>query len=164
MALPGGLTTISVTASFPDVSGVSQAGSVSFTPTSAVNDPAGRVILTATAVTETLSSGSLTFPTLVCTGQSGLTPLGWAYNVSVNVPGAQQTFLCYLPSALGSTVDLSALAPVTGSPAPSGIDYLPNTQAPPSIAPTNGGGFLYAENGALYWFGSSGTRTLIAPS
>ena len=170
MSLPGGLTTIIITGTYMDSSGTAQAGSVSFTPTSAVTDAAGKTVLTETAVTAVLNSlGSFTL-TLPCTDTAGLTPSGWAFVTTVSVPGAQQTFSpVYLPHALGSTVDISALlpspaTPVTGSPAPSGVSYIPNAVTVPVDAPALGGGFFYADAGNLYWFGSSGTRTKIASS
>jgi len=91
-------------------------------------------------------------------------PAGWLYSVAVDVPGAQATFTCYLPHALGSSVDITQLAPVSGSPAPSGVSYIPNAATVPVDAPALGGGFFYADAGNLYWFGSSGTRTKIASS
>jgi hypothetical protein len=157
------LTTISVTGTYVDASGTAQQGSVSFTPTATVMDASGKAALTMTAVVAILNSSGSFSVTLPCTDNPALpTPAAWGYTVAVNVPGAQQTFTTSLPSAFGSTVDITALAPVTGAPAPLGIWYLPNTQVPPSTAPSLGGGFLYCQNGALYWFGSSGTRTKIA--
>jgi len=171
VSLPVGLTSVTLTGTYTDASGAAQAGSVSITPTSSVTDAAGKTILTETAVTAILnSSGSFTLGPIPTTDNAGLTPQNWAYSISVSVPGAQQTFSpVYIPHALGSSVDVSALlpsppTPVTGSPAPSGVLYLPNAATVPVDAPTLGGGFFYADAGNLYWFGSSGTRTKIASS
>ena len=124
MALPVGLTTIAVTGTYEDASGAAQAGSVSFTPTSTVVDATGKVVLTQTAVMAVLdSSGSFTL-TLPCTDNAGLTPLGWGYVLTVSVPGASGSLdPIYLPHALGSTVDISALTESFAAPAPSGVSY-----------------------------------------
>jgi hypothetical protein len=166
MSLPGGLTTITVTGTYTDATGTAQAGSVSFTPTSTVFDAAGTTVLTETAVVATLnSSGHFSLGPIPTTDNSGLTPLRWAYSIAISVAGAQATITpVYISSAFGSTVDITQLSASTADPSPSGISYLPNAGTPPADAPTLGGGFLYASGGALYWFGSSGTRTRIAPS
>jgi len=164
MSLPAGLTTITVTGTYDDALGDAGAGSVMFTPTATVIDPAGKVILTQIPVVAALSGGTFTLGPLPCTDNPGLTPLGWAYSVTVAVAGAQQTFTTLLPHALGATVDISQLTPVTGSPAPAGSFYLPNATTVPTSAPSLGGGFLYAEEGNLLWLGTGGTPETIAPS
>src|SRR6185437_4114527 len=70
----------------------------------------------------------------------------------------------YLPSALGSTVDISALTESFAAPAPSGVSYYPNASPVPAAGPSGGGGFLYASNGSLYWISPSNTVTQIAPN
>lgn len=45
----------------------------------------------------------------------------------------------------------------------SGIVFLPNRAALPGVNPV-GGGFFYAQGGALVWHGSAGTITPIAPA
>jgi len=164
MSLPAGLTLITITGQYTDASGTAQAGSVSFTPTSTVVDAAGKVVLTETAVTAILdSSGSFSL-TLPCTGQS-LVPLSWAYTLSVSVPGASGTLTpIYLPSALGSTVDISALTESFAAPAPSGVSYYPDASSPPAAGPSGGGGFLYADDGSLFWINPGNIVTQIAPN
>jgi hypothetical protein len=46
MPIPGDLTTITVTASYPNIAGQSQTGHVSFDPGQPVADSTGKVILT----------------------------------------------------------------------------------------------------------------------
>lgn len=164
MSLPVGLTTATITGTYIDVTGTAQAGSVSFTPTSTVYDAAGKAVLTETAVTAVLSAGVFTLGPIPCTDNAGLTPNGWAYTVSINVAGAQTTFTAYLPHALGTPVDITQLPenPVTLSP--SGVSYLPNAATVPTTNPSGGGGFLYAENGALFWLGIGGNATQIGPA
>lgn len=167
MALPGTLPTLTVTGNYESAAGVPQAGAVLFTPSAAVEDAAGRVVISAVPVVAPLNSGGSFSVVLPCTDTAGLVPPGWLYNLNIAVPGAQQTFPCYLPHALGGTagtVDITQLAPVPGTPAPSGVYYLPNATSPPASGPSGGGGFLYAFGGALYWLGPSGPATEIAPA
>lgn len=165
MPLPGGLTTVTVTGTYLSVSGVAQSGSVSFVPTAVVTDAAGTTIFSEIPAVATLgTAGSFSLGPLPCTDNTGLSPLGWAYQVTVAVGGAQQSLSpVYLPHALGSTVDMSQLTPGGTTLIPSGLFYLPNAASQPS-APAQGGGFLFALNGALYWQGPSGGPTLIAPA
>lgn len=165
MALPAGLTTIVVTGQYVAADGTAQAGSVSFTPTSTVVDASGRAVLTGTAVTAYLnSSGSFTL-TLPCTDNSGLVPPGWGYGLTVNVAGAMANLTpIYLPSALGGTVDISALTESFAVPAPSGVSYYPDASSPPAAGPSGGGGFLYADDGSLFWINPGNVVTQIAPN
>jgi hypothetical protein len=157
------LPSITVTGQYESAAGVAQPGSVTFTPTSAVTDAAGKLILTASAIVEALDDTGSFSVSLPCTDTSGLTPLGWAYGLTVSVPGAEATITpVYLPSSLGATVDISALTASTASPSPSGVSYIPNAVTPPAVGPSGGGGFLYSEAGALYWIGPNNTPHQIA--
>ena len=167
MPVPGTLPSLTVTGAYDCAVGTAQAGAVLFTPSGAVFDAAGKVVISAVPNVAALNSGGSFSVILPCTDTAGLVPPGWLYNVTVAVPGAQQTFTAYLPHALGGTagtVDITALAPVTGTPSPSGVSYLPNAVSPPTSGPSGGGGFLYASNGALFWLGPSGTPHQIAPA
>jgi hypothetical protein len=164
VSLPVGLPTIAVTGQYEDATGTAQAGSVSFTPTSTVVDAAGKVVLTQTAVTAVLDGTGSFSLTLPCTDTAGLVPIGWGYTLVVSVPGAQANLTpVYLPHALGSTVDITALTESFAAPAPSGVSYYPNVTGVPT-GPSAGGGFLYANNGALYWVGPSNVPHQIAPA
>jgi hypothetical protein len=165
VSLPGGLTTITVTGTFLTATGTGLGGSVSFTPTSAVTDAAGEVVLAELAVTAMVSgtTGVMTPLVLPTTDNQGTTPAGWAYTMAISVPGAQNTITpVYLPHALGSTVDITALSASLAAPAPSGVSYIPNAVTVPVAGPSGGGGFLYATGGALYWIGPNNTAHLIA--
>ena len=167
MPVPGTLPSLTVTGAYDSAVGAASAGVVMFTPSATVFDAAGKVVITAVPNPEPLNSGGSFSVVLPCTDTPGLVPPNWQYNVTVAVPGAQQTFTCYLPHALGGTagtVDITQLAPVPGTPAPSGVYYLPNATSPPAYGPSGGGGFLYAFNGALFWLGPSGSPVLIAPA
>lgn len=161
---PGTLPSLTITGFYESATDAAQAGAVLFTPSSAVMDAAGKVVVTAVPNVGSLTGGSLSI-TLPCTDTAGLVPAGWLYNVTVAVPGAQTTFPLYLPQSLGGTtgsVDISALTPVSGSPSPSGVSYLPNATSPPAVGPSGGGGYLYALNGSLFWLGPSGTPHQVA--
>jgi hypothetical protein len=166
MALPGTLTTLTVTGTYDSAAGTAQGGVVTFTPSAIVLDAAGKVVITTTPIPVALSGGSFS-TVLPCTDNAGLVPPTWQYSADVAVPGAQQVFTFYLPQALGGTagtVDITALASVPGVAAPSGVYYLPNATSPPAYGPSGGGGFLYAFNGALFWLGPSGSPVLVAPA
>jgi hypothetical protein len=163
MALPGGLTTITLTGTFVSAAGTAQSGTVSITPSSEITDAAGTTILTQTAVVVTLNSSGSFSQVLPCTDNAGTAPAGWSYSINIAVGGAQQVVSpVYLPHALGSTVDLSTISPGPVTTAPGGVYYMPNAAPVPSAAPSLGGGFLYANGGHLYWLGVSGTPVLIA--
>ncbi len=164
MALPAGLTTATITGTYTSANGTAASGSVSFAPTSAVTDAAGTTILTEIPVTATLdAAGSFTLGPIPCTDNAGVAPLGWSYQVTVAVGGATQTITpVYLPHALGPVVDMSQIGPGPITSPVNGVYYLPNASPVPVSAPSLGGGFLYAENGHLYWLGVSGSAVLIA--
>ena len=160
------LPSLTVTGRYDSAVGTPQAGAVLFTPSAAVEDAAGRVVISAVPNTAALNTGGSFSIVLPCTDSAGLVPAGWLYNVDVAVPGAQQTFTTYLPLALGGTagtVDITALAPVTGTPSPSGVAYLPNATSPPSSGPSGGGGFLYSLGGVLYWINGDNTPVVVGP-
>jgi hypothetical protein len=127
VALPGDLTTITLTGTFTDGAGNAQSGSVLLTPSNPVTDQAGKTIIAQIPVTASLSSGSFSLPGLVCTNNVNLLPQGWWWVVQVAVAGGESTFAAYLPSTLGSSADISQISPEVA---------LPTTQTTgPSSAP-----------------------------
>jgi hypothetical protein len=113
VALPGGLTTTTVTGEFVTPTGRAMVGTVTFTPSATLGDPTGTAIIPAIGTTYPLSSSG-TFETdpLVATDNTELQPTGWTYNVLVALQDVQPySFAAFLPSS-PSTVDLSALEPV----------------------------------------------------
>lgn len=130
MALPGDLTTITVTGTYRDGAGNPLSGTVLFTPSNEITDQAGKVILAQVAIPFSLTSGAFTTGTtpLACTDNANLQPQGWWWNVNVAVAGAQATFAAYLPSTLGATVDMSQIVPQVALPTA--------TVTSPSSAPT----------------------------
>lgn len=112
MALPGNITTITVTGTFLSPAGTAASGTVSFTPTSVLTDTNGVTILTEAPTTAQLSAGAFSV-VLPCTNNVSIRPNPFEYVVNVNVPyTAQAAFGIALPTTLGSTVDLSALWPI----------------------------------------------------
>ena len=166
MALPAGLNTVTLTGTFTSISGSPASGSVSIAPSSVLTDANGTTVMTEIPVVATLGTGgNFSIGPIPCTDSAGtLSPIGWAYTINVNVGGAQSTlYPVYLPHSLGSSVDISEITPEGTTLIPSGLFYLPNAASPPS-APAQGGGYLFALAGALYWQGPSGGPTQIAPA
>jgi hypothetical protein len=119
--LPGGLTTITVTDAYSDITGNPLGGSVSFTATCRLAD--GNVVFPIQPVTVPVNQATGTFTlTLPCTDNSGLSPAGqWAYRVMIDVQGMDSyPFTVLLPSSLGASVQLSTVAPSPPFATPSG--------------------------------------------
>lgn len=122
MSLPGDLTTITVTGSFPNIAGQPQAGSVTFDPGQPVADSGGLVILTG-AVTRQVWNGKMQPVALPCTDNAGLNPTGFPYLVTEKIGLNTRSYPVFLPHTLGATVDLSQLSPAVGVPATiAGVD------------------------------------------
>lgn len=108
MPLPGDLETVTVTGSFIDCAGQAQPGWVTFTPSEAVSDATGQVVIPARGRGYPLTSGSFS-AVLVATDSAGLSPAGFTYLVTVAVSGLLPwSFTTLIPHA-PSPVDLSAL-------------------------------------------------------
>jgi hypothetical protein len=150
MTLPGNITTITLTGTFVDLEGDPAAGTVWLTPSSPLYDLAGTCILTAEPIIVTLDSSGSFSQVLPCTNNTSVRPNPFYYLCTISVPYATQTAVTfYLPSTLGSTVDISALVPipsqaaavngiyvsqVNGQSGSVTLDYLPQ----PSGTPTAG--------------------------
>jgi hypothetical protein len=119
MPLPGGITTITVTGTYAGITDSPASGEVLFTPSSVLTDTTGEVILTSLPAVATLNSSGSFSVVLPCTDNPGIRPAPFYYTVTQAIGGAyQQPFTISLPSTLGSTVDMSALAPIPSMPAP----------------------------------------------
>lgn len=118
MPLPDGLTTCVLTGTYIAPDGAPLGGQLTFTPSSALADDSGEIVLAATPLTARLQSGTGSFSIeLLCTDNAGLTPAGWLWHVIVAVPGAQESFFFGLPSTLGPTTDICTLTPAGAPPA-----------------------------------------------
>jgi len=114
MALPAGITTITVTGYYTTIGGASLGGAVAFSPSSQLTDAAGNVVFGLDPVVAPVNAQGQFLVTLPCTDNAGLTPAGWSYTVEVAVPGIDpKPFTILLPSSLGPSVQLSALEPAS---------------------------------------------------
>ena len=166
MALPAGLTTVTITGSYDSAEGASQSGAVIITPTETVLDAAGKLVIAAVPITHALSGGSFTTLPLPCTDNAGLVPLELGVHGDGRGRGGAADVQFGLPQALGGTagtVDITALTPSPNCPAANGIVYLPNTTSAPSVGRSGGGGFLYSLNGTLWWVNGNNTPVVIGP-
>jgi len=112
MPLPGNINTITVTGTYVDFNGVAMSGSVTFTPPAELIDVAGTTFLSPGPITEQLDSNGHFSVVLPCTDNANLAPQGWVYIVTENVRGLR-SYPLTLPHTLGSTVDLSTIAPAS---------------------------------------------------
>jgi hypothetical protein len=114
MALPGDLTTISVTSAYPAVDGTPLAGTVTFDAGQPIADSTGKVIFSG-SVTKSVFNGTMQPVVLPCTDNSTLNPTNFQYAITETLNGnTRPVYYVSLPHSLGATVDLSALSP--GSP------------------------------------------------
>ena len=110
MGLPGDLTTITVTSSYPNISGQPQHGLVTFDPQQPIADGTGNVILTGAAV-QRVYNGVMQPVVLPCTDNT-TSPTGFQYKITEAIGSNSRVYYVYLPHSLGSTVDLSDLSAV----------------------------------------------------
>jgi hypothetical protein len=123
MTLPAGLTLITVTDTYTDVSGAPLCGSVAFAPSAPLTDSTGNAVLgqrPVVAVLDDTGSFSLELP---CTDNEDLaapadqTP--WTYVVTIDISGSGYTrtpFAASFPSTLGETVELHTVAAAVLTP------------------------------------------------
>jgi hypothetical protein len=117
VTLPSDLTTIVVTGTYESINGTPLSGQVGFGISAAVQDATGKVILGIGTQYATLNPAGSFSIILPCTDNAGLSPTGFTYLVTEQVPGLGRSYNVALPHTLGSTVDLAALAPVSAPPA-----------------------------------------------
>lgn len=131
MPFPVGASIITVTGTFPvPVAGTARAGTVVFTPSTVLVDSTQKAIYSG-AGTVTLDAQGKFSTTLLCTDDTDVQPQGWRWRVDEQpTSGRRRTYWVALPSTLGATVDLSALAPVS---APGG-----SGQSTPPTGPAGG--------------------------
>ena len=105
-------------------------GSVSFTPSTDLTDATDGQIIRAVPTSSPLYAGTSSIA-LINTDNANLSPSGWYYIVTETINGAAvRSYNISLPAALGASVNLAALAPVTAGPAVStlyGVTAAPNT-------------------------------------
>ena len=123
--LPGPVTTITVTGKFCDPEGDPVSGVVTFTPTNPLTDISGELIITGAPIVCPLDgTGSFT-QALACTDDPVLAPVPFLYAVIFAIPYTTESpFTITLPRSLGSTVDISALAPIPAPATPTAGIYV----------------------------------------
>lgn len=116
MPLPGDLNTIILTGSFLDATGSTLAGTVTLTPSVAVTDSTGKVVIPMQPVSVSLRGGAFALSGIVCTDNVNLAPTGWTYTITVQLDSQTITGSYLLPHTLGSSVDFSSLIQVFPGP------------------------------------------------
>lgn len=111
MAFPADVRTITLTGKYTDVSGNGASGSLAFNASvPLLVDAVGNALVTTSPVSVATSPAGTFSVVLLCTDQ--FTPSGWTWNVTESFTGmTARSYPISLPGSLGSTVDLSALAP-----------------------------------------------------
>lgn len=129
MALPGDLTTITLTGTFTDGAGNPQGGTVMLIPSNEIVDVTGKTVIAQVPITIAVSSTTGTFSQagIATTDNANLQPQNWWWIITINVPGISSVFSAYMSSSYGSTVDISQLNPVVALPT--------STTTGPSAAP-----------------------------
>lgn len=121
MPIPGGLTTITVTSSYPAIDGSPLSGNVVFETDQQIMDSAGLVKFSGSA-TRVVFRGVMQPITLPCTDNGALNPTSFSYKVTETLNGVVQTpYWINLPHTLGATVDLSAVTPAGAAPSTSAL-------------------------------------------
>jgi hypothetical protein len=110
--LPGDLSTVVVTGTFLDPSGVPLAGNIAFAPSAVVSDAAGRVVVDGPRF-YWLTGGSFQSEPLVAT-DNDLSPAGWLYVLTVAVEDTQPAVYEVAIPQSPSPVDISALIAAAG--------------------------------------------------
>lgn len=113
MALPAGISTVTLTGKFMQLDGAVAAGSVSFSTKQAVADGTDNVMLPKGSVTVELDGTGAFSVVLPATDDAELSPNGFSYVVveQLTTPKQTRSYEIQLPAA-SPTVDLSDLAPV----------------------------------------------------
>lgn len=110
MALPGNLTTITVTGKYVDMVGTAIAGQVKFTPRAVLKNATADTILIPITITKTLDANGAFSQVLVATDDADATPSGFTYEFEEAFIGGR-TFDFLLPSNTpAGTIDIADIA------------------------------------------------------
>lgn len=128
MPFPVGASTITLTGTFPvPVGGTARKGHVVLTPSARLVDSTQKAIYSGGGDLTLDSAGKLTV-VLLCTDDPDVKPVGWRWRVDEQPSGGPRaTYWIDLPSTLGPTVDLAAIAEVS---APDGSGSSAQTATP----------------------------------
>jgi hypothetical protein len=104
------LNKVTVTGTYVDGEGNPLTGTVQFTPSSALADPADQLVIRQLPVTAVLSAeGTISCP-LYATDNAALAPSGWTWTVTEAIGSLPEaTWQFALPHASGATQDISEL-------------------------------------------------------
>jgi hypothetical protein len=117
------MTMVTVTGTVNNAAGHPLSGTVTFTPSTGEQDPQGnpqvtgiidpgdQEIIAMTGVTEDFAGGKFTV-TVLATDTAGVSPEGWSYLVTFNVPGIPAWSNRYVIPSSPDPVDLSQLTPI----------------------------------------------------
>lgn len=116
MPLPGDLHMVTVTGTISHPDGSAAGGTVTFAMPYPLRDSTGHVVLGNTPpVVAQLVAGAFSV-NLPATDQSQISPVNWAYTITIATDAVQSTFQAQLPSSPSSTT-LDALIPLVTPPA-----------------------------------------------
>ena len=110
MALPGNITTITVTGQYIDFTGSPIAGQVKFTNPQFLVDAAADRMIVPTTITATLDNTGAFSVTIPITNDADVSPLNFTYTYEEAFIGGS-TYTISLPASLGGSVDISDLRP-----------------------------------------------------
>ena len=115
MSFPTGAQTITLTGTFPvPVAGAARTGHIVLTPSARLVDSTQQAIYSGGGRVTLDNAGHFSV-VLLCTDDPDVAPAGWQWRVDEQPSGGiRSTYWITLPSTLGSTIDLSELAAVTG--------------------------------------------------
>lgn len=115
MGYPANVSTVTVTGTwtYSDGGSTVPTGYVTFQPNTVLQDAGTSQIIDVKPLTATLDGSGHISVTLMNTSDVDVAPTGWAYTVTEHVAGNQRQYDVFIT---GTTVDLSALAPVSSTP------------------------------------------------
>lgn len=125
MTFPPDLNLIAVTGTYTTITGSPLTGYVNFSITTPVTDPEGHVIFNISTQSAALNSSGSFNIIIPCTDNTDLAP-AFTYLVTEVIPGLGRAYYVSLPHTLGSSVDISELAPTSAPPATNAFNS-PNT-------------------------------------
>lgn len=114
MAFPSGASTITLTGTLPSpVAGTARTGRIVFTPSARLVDSTQKAIYSGGGSIALDADGKFSV-TLLCNDDPDVLPIGWRWQIDEQPSGGTRViYWIDLPSTLGPTVDLSALAEVS---------------------------------------------------
>jgi hypothetical protein len=114
VALPAGLTTVTVTGTYLDAEGTPLTGQVAFDISSPLKDVNHKVVLPQTTIRRYLDATGAFSVVLPVTDDIDLSPTGWYYTITERIDRSSvRSFHFLLPASLAPDIDVSELTPYT---------------------------------------------------